>query len=287
MSFKTLTNQPMIRTTLTALALFVGSVPAMASPHEDCLKASDYKGCIEVQQNGGVVPASTGPLVDLRNAMKQVSSRLSSGTSLRDSSLTFQPVIDAHALVPADQQNTLAYQSASIAIKLFDLTQSNWQARISLTRYYDGTPYMPGRGCDLMAGQVRQYNGIAGKKAVSFSYKKKGLLGVCHRSSARPENLMYNFVIGVLRDGSTDPAVIKDYKLKRAEAIRLSKLGPWERHLNSRSGLREWANANPTAAAQEKAKFDSKTKADLVTMPSLPSSMTYLQGTFVEKYIGD
>ena len=271
--------------TATAIALVASPAEASNDAHSKCAQVVDYAGCMQVQTHG-VTSSQPNSLANLRNAMKQVSARLNSGTSLRDSSITFQPVIGAHAVVPADQHNTLAYQSASIAIKLFDLTQENWQARISWTSYYSGTAYMPGKGCDYMAGQVRQFNNIAGKKAVSFAYKKKGLLGVCHRSTPRPENSMYSFVIGVLRDGSTPPEVIKDYKAKRAEAIRLSKLGPWERHLDSRAGLREWAKANPTAAAQEKAKFDSRTNADPVAMPALPSSMSYLQGTSVERYIG-
>ena len=52
--------------------------------------------------------------------MKQVASRLASGTSLRDSSLVFQPVIDAHAVVPLGTTQHPAYQAADMAIDLFD-----------------------------------------------------------------------------------------------------------------------------------------------------------------------
>ena len=37
-------------------------------------------------------------LINLKDAMKQVSARLNAGTSLRDSTISFQPVIDALAL---------------------------------------------------------------------------------------------------------------------------------------------------------------------------------------------
>ena len=136
-----------MKSILTALVVSTMTVPAIAgAAHDTCIKAADYEGCMRVQQNGGVASSNSDSLTKLRNAMKQVSSRLSSGTNLRDSSLTFQPVIDAHAIVKVDDQNSLAYQAATIAIDLFNKTQSTWQYRISSSRYSRGNlmvPYAP------------------------------------------------------------------------------------------------------------------------------------------------
>ena len=138
-----------------------------------------------------------------------------------------------------------------------------------------------------MDAQVDLFNGVAGKKAVDFRWQSQGflVLGYCHRLTARPETLMYNYVIGVLKDGATDPAQIKDYQARRTEAVRLAKLGPWQRHLESRPDLKAWAEANPQAAVKAQEKFNAENPADPVDLPPLPDTMPYLQGTRVEKYL--
>lgn len=254
--------------------------------HERCLKAADYAGCVQVGTSG---VADSSAIGKLRNAMKQVSSRLSSGTSLRDATTTFQPVIDAHAVVPTSEQNTLAYQAASMAIDLFGVTKTNWNTRIQQSQYNRGSsiPYLFDVTCKLMDKQVDLFNALAGKKAVDFRWKPDGGLGLyyCKRLTDRPENLMYRYVIGVLRDGATDPSQIKQYQDKRAEAIRLAKLGPWKRYLESRPDLKVWAEANPKAAVKAQEKFNAENPADPVDLPPLPETMPYLQGSRVEKYL--
>ena len=75
-----------MKSILTALVVSTMTVPAIAgAAHDTCLQASDYEGCMRVQQNGGVAPSSNDALAKLRTAMKQVSARLTAGTSLRDS----------------------------------------------------------------------------------------------------------------------------------------------------------------------------------------------------------
>ena len=57
----------------------------------------------------GCVKAFTSPAVpddglsDLTDAMKKVASRLASGSSLNNSSSTFQPIIYAHAVITGDK----------------------------------------------------------------------------------------------------------------------------------------------------------------------------------------
>ena len=89
-----------MKSILTALFVSTMGVPAIAgAAHDICLQASDYEGCMRVQQNGGVASSGNDELANLRNAMKQVAARLSAGTSLRDSSEVFRPVTDAIAVV--------------------------------------------------------------------------------------------------------------------------------------------------------------------------------------------
>ena len=222
--------------------------PMVAS---QCKDARDFQGCVKAF----TTPAqSTDGLSELRGAMKQVAARLSSGTSLRDSSATFQPVIDAHAVVPTTEQNTKAYKDASLAIRLFDLTKQNWSARIQMTRYYDTNPYMPGKACDLFAQQIRQFNSISGA-SLSFSYQKKGILGVCHRSSARPETLMYNHTIKVLREGAVDPKVIAAREAEKKRQQELCAMGPWNRYLAENPAMASWAKSNPQLAEAKKQKI--------------------------------
>ena len=267
--------------------LVVSPSPTQASPHHDaCLKAADYEGCIKVMTHG--VPASEGDsLSKLRSSMKQVASRLASGTSLRDSSSVFQPVVDAHAVVPPDQHNTLAYQAASMAIDLFDDTQAIWQSRISNASYstYTGS-YQTVVACKAYQAMVKLSAISTGNpSAFSWGFGKTGMLGITCTSPQYPEVPVYRYTIGVLRNGSTDPKDIADYTAKLAEAKRLAALGPWQRYLDKNPGVAQWAKANPGLAEKRKAEYINKHGSDPVSMPSLPSSMSYLKGTKVEKYL--
>lgn len=269
--------------------IFVGSASGAQAVdpkiHALCQEAKDYAGCVKAMTTA---PSANpdDPLVRLRSAMKQVSSRLASGTSLRDASLTFRPVIDAHAVVPASQQNTLAYQSATLAINLFGRTRVNWQDRITSRNEYN----FPLAACKEFDRQVSSFNGAVGKQAITPKWKKWFNFGgspswLCGYITALPETLMYNYTIGVLKEGATDPEIISNYKAKRAEAVRLARLGPWQRYLEKKPDLKVWATANPQAAAQEQVKFNRKNPSDPVTLPPLPDSMPHLQGSVVENYI--
>jgi hypothetical protein len=252
---------------------------------KQCKDARDFQGCV----NAFTTPAdaSSNSLTALRSAMKQVASRLSSGTSLRDSSSVFQPVIDAHAVVPADQQKTLAYQAASLAISLFNDAQAIWQARISNASYstYTGR-YQTAAACNYYQGMVRAAAIKTGNpSAFSWGFSKKGLLGVTCSSGTTPESPVYRYVIGVLQNGSIDPSEIADYTQKYNEAKRLAALGPWQRYLDQNPGMAQWVKANPGLAEKKKAEYLEKHGSDPVPMPPLPSSMQYLKGTIVEKFL--
>ena len=219
--------------------------------------------------------------------MKQVASRLSSGTSLNNSSATFQPVIDTHAVVPLEQQDSLAYQAASMAIDLFDDTQAIWQRRISGSNYASSLGhYQTDTACKLYDGMVSLAAAKTGNpQAFNWSWGTKDLFGwICNWSSP-PEAPVYRYTIGVLRDGSTDPQEIADYTAKLKDARRLAALGPWQRYLEQNPGMAAWAKANPELAEKKKDEYIKKHGSDPVAMPTLPSSLSYLKGTKVERYL--
>ena len=277
----------------TIATLALTSAPALAEvnskTHQLCSQAKDYVGCVRAMTGTVTTVDANDPLVSLRAAMKQVANRLEAGTSLRDSMSTFQPVTDAHALVPAAQQDTLAYQSATLAINLWNRTRKNWADRIEYTNYGErtGTPYLFAVVCENFDIQVAAFNKATGKKAIDYRWDKSGLMiKYCDHKTVKPETLMYQYTIGVLREGATDPQTIANYVAKREEAIRLAALGPWQRHLEKNPDLKTWAEANPEAAVREQAKFNKKNGSDPVVLPTLPDSMPYLQGTVVEKYLG-
>ena len=56
--------------------------------------------------------------------MQSVVARLSAGTNPRDSTITFQPVVDELALVDTSFPESLAAQKASLDSRLFNMTQS-------------------------------------------------------------------------------------------------------------------------------------------------------------------
>ena len=217
--------------------------PAMAQIDpkvvDQCNEARDFLGCVKAFTSP-VVP--NDGLSALRDAMKRVASRLSSGTSLNNSSATFQPVKDAYAVVPESQQASIAYQSASMAIALFDLTQSVWQSRISNTALSAGISNLPGvthlyHQCVSFRNQVNQSFGIIGK-FVPWSFNETGMFGGgCNLSGNYPESPLYRYTIGILKEGATDPKEMKDYLKNLEEAKRMAALGPWKRYLEK---TQEW-----------------------------------------------
>ncbi|QNJ30304.1 hypothetical protein [Synechococcus sp. A15-24] len=274
---------------VAALWAFGCPVLAQVDPQvaEQCKDARDFLGCVKAFSQPAKI---NDELSALRDAMKKVASRLASGTSLNNSSSTFQPVIDAHAIVPAEQQNSLAYQSASMAIDLFDLTQSVWQSRISNTVLAMGMGSVPGvthlyHQCVSFKNQVGRSYGIIGK-SIPWNFRETGMFGGgCNLSGNSPESPLYRYTIGILKEGATNPNDIKEYSMKLKEAKRLASLGPWNRYLEKNPGMKAWAMANPGLAESKKNEYIKKNGSDTVNMPDLPANFRYLRGTKVEAMI--
>lgn len=154
--------------------------------------------------------------------MRQVSARIRSGFSLRDSTLFFQPVTDQLALVSGSHPDSLAVKNASKASELFNITQSSWQARInSLNVGYAGIVTY---SCEPTKRGVQRFNETAGTETVTHSVKG-GIFGItlgCNESvGLGHEAMMLLYIAGLLDSGSISPEEIA--AREKAETERKAK----------------------------------------------------------------
>lgn len=247
-----------------------------------CMDSRDFVGCVEVL-GGGVSKKESDELKELRDSMKKVSARLFSGTSLRDSSLVFQPVIDSLALATDNHSEALAVRAATKASRLFDILQSAWQGRIDTLRVvdnYGGTRYSCSptqRGIDRMHYEI-------GSRAVMTSGRLKDSAlatilvgGSCTESTVKFwERNMLNFVAGVLKEGAVDPVEVSRYEQDRQNLYTSSNMEAWERNLQKNPNLKAWAEANPAIASKEQIKFNQKKPQKEITIPSYSETLKYL-----------
>ena len=249
-----------------ALVLAAGNAYAQVDPKvaEQCKDARDFLGCVKAFTTPAAQPDDG--LTALRNAMKQVASRLAVGTSLRDSTETFRPVVDQLAIVESQYPNSLAVRKARLASNLFDALQTAWQARIE-AKSYQLSQYASGEdiyACGILKKTADNFNSVYGSSVVNWNYTK-GLFGtsVCRVPYGQlPEDYMRPIVNRVLREGAISPEEIAANK--RAEEERMAKiqrekelcaLGPWKRYLEENPGMKIWAEANPGPAEAKKKKF--------------------------------
>ena len=224
------------------------------------MDAKDFVGCVQAL-SGGVDIKPSDNIDPLRDAMKQVAARLSSGTSLRDSTLTFQPVIDNYAISKDKSPDSIAVLGASKAIELFDIIQSSWQRRInSMSMVGSGPGSIPGYSCHATKDGVESFNNVVGQNVINF--KVKGLFGLtfgCQESVGNGhERLMMSFVIGLLNEASQDPSLARTYREKRLERLRLANMEAWDKHLEQNPSKKVWATANPKMASVEREKYNRK-----------------------------
>lgn len=271
---------------LVLVAIGAGQLPGLSQQvdpkiHKLCVEAKDYSGCVKSMTSAPVPEEDS--LTPLRNAMKQVAARLRSGTSLRDSTLTFQPVVDQLAVAESVSPDSLAVQKAKLASRMFDALQLAWDTRIKVsTSIYGETIY----NCKALKLTVENFNSIPGAPSVYWDYKK-GLFGInsCRVPYGQlPENYMMTAVARVLDEGSVSPAEIeardkakKEREEKAKREQELCALGPWNRYLEENPGMKKWAEANQTAAEVAKEKFlkDPKNQSACNTGKSKWSDLNY------------
>jgi hypothetical protein len=263
-------DQAMRRFLTTAAAvLLAGPAWAQVDPKvaAQCKDARDFVGCVKAFTTPSI--QASDELTALRGAMKQVAARLTSGTNLRDSTITFQPVVDALALVQGSHPDSLAVQKASLASRLFNVMQSAWDLQIR-AKSYQLSEYMKGEdvyACEILKQSADAFNSAYGSSAINWNYTK-GLFGlsICRVPYGQlPLDYMYPIVIRILNEGSISPEEIasREAQAKEADAKRqrekeLCEMGPWNRRLEEDPKLKEWAKANPSAAKEAMKKYIAK-----------------------------
>ena len=271
----------MIRSSLVALAISIGGLPALASPvdpevHKLCIEANDYIGCVKTLSGGVKIEKDDG-LNELRKVMKQGAARLRSGTSLRNSTETFRPVVDALAVVSETHPNSLNVKAATQASLLFDIYQDAWQSRIDSLTLNDvyGNIY----SCTIVENGIKNFNRAIGSTALNYVKPSKTLIGIniCNEKFViANERQMRGFVIGVLQEGAIDPVTVDKYEADRAEKIRLSKMEAWERYLDQNPGTKAWAAANPAMAEKERIKYNEENPIEPISIPPYSETLEYL-----------
>lgn len=269
---------------LAALLLLLASAPAFGAidpkVKAECMQAQDFVGCVKAL-GGGVDLEPDDGTQSLRDAMKQVAARLSSGTSLRDSTLTFQPVIDNLATAKEKAPESMAVIGAGKATELFDILQASWQARISsLSMMGSGPGSFTVYSCYATKEGVQSFNSVVGSEVVSFNVSG-GLFGLrlgCRESvGTGHERMMMSFVIGLLKEASQDPKLAQKYRADRIEKIRLANMEAWDKHLDQNPTKKIWAAANPKMAAVEREKYNRKNPQQKVSIPTYEETLRYMR----------
>jgi len=270
-----------MRRLLIAGALALCVLPGTAQQvdpktHKLCKEARDYAGCVKA------FTTPTAPqedsLAPLRNAMKQIAARLSFGTSLADSTATFQPVVDQLALAESKDPNSLAVKSAKEAVQLFDILQTAWRVRIQSenTAFRGVNGDLRVYNCENLQASADAFDAVSTSGRVFWSYNKSPLFGnTCKVSYGQePDALMYPIIIRLLKSGSISPEEIatrdklaKEQEAKAAREKELCAMGPWNRYLEENPGVKQWAKANPSAAEASKKKFIADPRNQAVCIP--------------------
>jgi hypothetical protein len=268
-----------MRSTILLLHVLHCASPALAAvdpaTHKLCIQARDYAGCVKAMTSAP--QPVEDPLAQLRNAMKQVAGRLSFGTSLADSTATFQPVVDQLAITESKEPNSLAVRSAQESVRLFDILQTAWRVRIeSENRAFRGVSgNLRVYNCKSLKATADAFDSVSTSGKLYWSYSKGplGLFGdTCKVNYGQePDALMYPIIVRLLRDGAISPEEIRardtadqERKAKAAREKELCAMGPWNRYLEENPSIKEWAKHNPAMADAKKKRYlaDPKNQAE-------------------------
>ena len=268
--------------------LLGGPVIAQVDPkiHKLCIEAKDYSGCVRAMTSA---PQPEGDaLTPLRNAMKQVAGRLSFGTSLADSTSTFQPVVDQLAIVESNEPNSLAVKTSQEAVQLFDILQTAWRVRIQSenTAFRGVSGNLRVYNCKNLKTTADAFDAASTTGKVYWSYSKAPLFGdTCKVNYGQePDALMYPIIVRLLREGAISDSEIKareeaeqDRKAKLEREKELCAMGPWKRYLEENPAIKQWATSNPAMAEAKKKKFlaDPKNQQSCSSIPSWNSNSLY------------
>ena len=242
--------------------------PAYSQPsvkiYKECLKAADYKGCVQVLTQGAAQPPVEPSAIDrLRSSLKVLPSRLEN-TSLTVFYSNTREFLDSLAMVDESsikkESNRELYSGAQRIRKMLDALQNAWSTRIN-----SGTGYTSGGSryyyCSRLKPGVEAFNDAAGRNAVFYNGQPmKGLFGGnLSIDECSPQE--YQMVAAINSDIAQiliDPAVVAAQKEKERKEAELAKMAAWERHLEANPNLKVWTKKNPAAAKAARTKWEAE-----------------------------
>jgi hypothetical protein len=242
--------------------------------HQQCLKAADYKGCVDVMTGKQASPATPGKIDQLKSAMRILPSRLQN-TNLRDFSSNTQVFNDAvSSIVPDDLKSDYEKEFYGEAVKIRQMTdalQSYWSARIHQGTFFSKTRYgSDSYFCPVLKSGLDLFNAVAGDKYV-VAYNgstQKGFFGSSETCYPQESDLVRSISRRV-DEALVDPEVRKAELARKKREAELSRMAPWDRHLEENPQLKAWVKANPAQAEKAREKFladlekkNSEKKAD-------------------------
>ena len=243
------------------VAISVGAPSwSQGSIHEMCLKAADYKGCVEVQSGGAPVSAIS-PIKALVEAMKLLPSRISN-SSRRDLYTNIQPFNDALSRASGSDRSSdyerEVYSGAQKVSRLINEMAETWSDQISLRIKWEG--YLK-PACENALDHVNTFNYIAGSRLVSYTEWTQKVLWQKSLKCSDPTVDMMRAISTLVAEVTEDPNAKKARIEKIKRDRELAEMEPWLRHLEENPNLKKWAEANPKAAEKAKKDFLEKLAA--------------------------
>lgn len=255
----------MRRLLLLLVPLLTAAEPAMsveASIHEKCLKATDYKGCVEVM--GGAYRGANLPFEGLIDQLKMLSVRLDSVSlsTLSTNAVSFRDVLSLIVIEDAKtDHDRYLLDGAKRVDRMISALASAWQTRIyDATQFTSGSKYVgPSKYflCRYLEAGVRGFN-IAAPMKYQIPYNGRiesgFLVGKMEKCSPQ-EWQMIDATQKYIAELTVDPKVRAKQLETKKRREELCKMEPWARHLEKNPGLKQWASSNPGPAAREREKF--------------------------------
>lgn len=247
---------------LITLASLVAGTSARAQNqkiHEMCLKAADYKGCVQVQEAGG--SATESPIKKLIESMKLLPSRISN-SSRSNLFLNIQPFTDALSVAGSserkDEYEEEVYSGAKRVSRLIDIMADTWSDQISLRVRFNYSYMDP--VCENAKQQVRRFNYAANKNTARYSESTTKFMWKTYTVCENPTSSMLRAISSEIEEITEDPNIKKQRIAKEKREKELAEMAPWNRYLEENPNIRKWAESNPKAAEVEKEKFLNRIK---------------------------
>ena len=227
--------------------------------HDKCIKAADYKGCVEAM-SGNIQLQSTN-FDQLIKALKRLPSRLNN-TNLRDFTSNTQFFNDAISDLESEDLQTdyekFVFQEAQAINMMMNALQSAWSERINDGTYYGS--YSTSYYCPVLERGVHNFNSSAGYGSpyeITFSSTKakKSLLSLGLDKCYPHEALMIKSIERRVANALVSPEERQAKIDQEKREAELCAMAPWQRYLEENPGIKAWAKANPGPAKAQKQKF--------------------------------